>query len=314
MNQLQMKINMLKRWLNIICGKSATAIKQGKGCSYSTIEIKGYYNDLTGKICQGTKLDEGGLPLSQISETEFAYFPIAVFQYGLGMYDLLLRGDEKADKSILKKIAEWACENQREDGSWDCFGPIKSKYYTVSSMGQGEGASFLFRMANLFECEKYKNIGMKAIDFMLLNMENGGTAIFDRNELFLEEYPENPRRSVLNGWIFSIFGLFDATLIDSERYSGVLLQTVETLAQHLNDYDTGYWSRYDVSGRIASPAYHDLHITLLEVLSDITNNVVFKQKAETFKQYQNKKVNRIRAVFYKIQQKLFEKSDAVLIR
>ena len=42
------------------------------------------------------------------------------------------------------------------------------------------------------------------------------------------------------------------------------------MATKINKYDCGYWSMYDLVGTIASPAYHDLDIALLSVLSDLS--------------------------------------------
>jgi hypothetical protein len=305
---------MLRRWINIALGKSATAIRQDAGRYFRSTELAGYYNDLTGKIGSGTLVDKDGIPLSQIGKEEFAYFPIAIFQYGLGMYDLLLAGDARADRAVLDRIACWALKNQRADGSWDCFGPVKSRCYTVSSMGQGEGASFLFRMWKLSGEEAFLHAGFKAVDCMLRSYEEGGTAILEGNSLFLEEYPQHPRRTVMNGWIFSIFGLYDATLLDPARYQAALFQTVNTLKCHLSDYDTGYWSRYDVSGRIASPAYHSLHIAQLTVLGQLLDEPAFNVQAEKYAAYAQKKTNRVKAITLKVVQKLLEKSDAVFIK
>ena len=60
-NQISLKLAMVKRWVKILTGSSATAIKQGKGRLYSTDFIKGYYNDLTGKVGEGTILDKNGI-------------------------------------------------------------------------------------------------------------------------------------------------------------------------------------------------------------------------------------------------------------
>jgi hypothetical protein len=230
------------------------------------------------------------------------------------MYDLLLAGDARADRDVLENIARWALENQREDGSWDCFGPIKSRYYTVSSMGQGEGASFLFRMWKLFGRERYLEAAFRAVDCMLRPLEQGGTSILTENELFLEEYPQEPRRSVMNGWTFSLFGLYDAAMLDPQRYGKPLRQTVATLKNHLSEYDLGFWSRYDLTGRVASPAYHELHIAQLRVLAVITKETAFDAFADRLACYARSKIKRAMAIGYKILQKLFEKSDAVLIK
>lgn len=313
---------LIRRWLNIILGRSATAVKQGVGKYYSATEIKGYYNDLTLKSGSGTELDENDIPITEISGGEKVHFPIAIFQYGLAQNDLYLKitQEEKylePHKEMyldrLKKIADFAVKSQRKDGSWDAFGPMKSSKYTVSSMCQGEGASLLFRAGKLFGNEMYTDAAFRAIDFMLKPYSEGGTAVYSDENLYLEEYPQEPKRSVLNGWIFSIFGLYDAAIMD-ERYTEYLDMTVDTLAREVKKYDNGYWSMYDMQGKIASPAYHDLHIALLKVLGKLTLRPEFSEECGRFSVYQKSKVNKLRAVLVKLKQKLTENIDVVTVR
>ena len=66
-----------------INGKSVFHVHQGEGKSYSLHEIKGYYNDLTNKVCNSTILDENGIPINVTAGGVKCYFPITIFQYGL---------------------------------------------------------------------------------------------------------------------------------------------------------------------------------------------------------------------------------------
>lgn len=313
MGQFKKKLLMIKRWSRILTGKSVTAVAQKEGTCFSVDKIKGYYNNLTGKVSSGTLLDDNGIPLTQISENEYVHFPIAVFQYGLGCYDLYLTTNKTNYLESFKKVCEWAVNQLREDGSWDSFSPIKSKLYTVSSMCQGEGASLLFRAYVAFNDDKYKQAALMAIDFMLKDISKNGVSIYEKDNLYLEEYPQSPQLSVLNGWIFSIFGLFDATKIDI-KYKKYFDMTVNTLKKCLKIYDTGYWSYYDFSKRIASPAYHDLHIALLNVMYEITNVEDFKIYSDKFKFYQSKKAKKVRAIVKKFCQKITEKTDAIVVQ
>ena len=309
---LRKKAALLKRWANIALGKSAAAVKQGNGRYYSKDEIRGYYNDLTGKISSGTVVDDKNIPLTEIEGGTFVRFPIAIFQYGLAVYDTHLAGE--GDLTVFRTISDWALSMQRDDGSWDAFGPLGSSRYTVSSMCQGEGASLLFRAAKEFGDKKYEEAAFKAIDFMLRPVNEGGTAVYEEGRLYLEEYPQKPRRSVMNGWIFSIFGLYDAKLIKPNRYTSVFNQTLDTLCRDIRLYDCGYWSLYDAQGKIASPAYHSLHIALLDVLYDLTGRKELQDAGSRFEAYSKKKSYRAKAILKKLRQKLTEKSDVITIR
>lgn len=315
MGQVAQKLTMLKRWAKIVSGKTAVAVDQGQGQAYEIGSLAGYYNDLTGKVTDSTLLDEGGIPLSVIAGGERVHFPIAIFQYGLGCYDLSILKPNEAERHLasLRACADWAVETQREDGSWDAFGPIGSARNTVSSMAQGEGCSMLLRVHAAFGDIRYREAALKAASFMLLDMDKGGVSAYDGDELFLEEYPQRPRRSVMNGWIFSLFGLYDGALVD-ERFEDPFKRSAETLAKHLDDYDAGYWTYYDLEHRIASPAYHKLHIAQLRAMADLTGDVRFTAKADVYERYQGSSNNRRKAIFKKALQKLTEKSDAVIVQ
>lgn len=311
---IKKKIALLKRWTKIATGKSVTAVKQGVGKYYSKNVIKGYYNDLTLKVSEGTLLSEDGIPLSEITGGEKVHFPIAVFQYGLALYDLFLETKDESFRLSFMNISDWALQMQRDDGSWDAFGPMKSKKYTVSSMCQGEGASLLFRAGKESNDDKYTSAAFRAIDFMLRAVGDGGTSVYEDNDLYLEEYPQVPRRSVLNGWIFSAFGLFDASIIDASKYKKPFDQTINTLCSKLNEYDNGYWSMYDMQGKIASPAYHELHIALLTVLADLTERNEILRFRNRFVVYNRSRRKKGKAVLKKLIQKLTEESDVITVQ
>lgn len=311
------KITLIRRWIGILTGKNRVAVKQGVGKLYKKTEIAGYYNDLTGKVNSKTLLDGNGVTVNLIEGNKTVYFPISIFQYALGLWDLFL--DEKDDslKERFLTQCEWIVENQNDDGSWNCFGPIGYKELTVSSMGQGEAISALLRAYVLTKEQKWIDAARKAMAFMLIPVEEGGTLLVEKGEYYLEEYPDlkGTKRSVLNGWIFTLFGLYDyLQIIPDEQVECVYQKSIMTLKMHLKDYDLGYWSYYDKTGRVASPAYHDLHISLLNVLADLTGEIYFSQIADSWDQYANKSVNLIKAIIKKAIQKLKESPEGIIIQ
>lgn len=315
MSQLVQKATMFKRWAKILAGSTEVAVEQGPGRCCRVGELAGYWNDLTGKVSPNTLLDDVGIPLSVIAGGKKTYFPIAVFQYSLGCHDLSLLEPERADEYLvaLEVCADWALSVQRADGSWDTFGPIGSEKYTVSSMAQGEGCSMLLRAYRVFSNDQYLNAALAAARFMLLNIADGGTAVYEGGDLFLEEYPQEPRRSVMNGWVFSLFGLYDASLVDA-TFKEPFERSVNTLARYLDNYDNGYWSLYDLEHRIASPAYHTLHIAQLHMMTNLTGDARFSAMADRFEAYATKRTNRLYAIASKAFQKVTERSDAVIVQ
>lgn len=311
---MKQKLKMLKRWLRIVSGKTNVSVRQEKGKIYSYDLVKGYYSDMTGKIEKGYRRDEDGIPLTNIGEQELAYFPIDIMNFGLAYYDMYLLSGNRQNLQECLKITDWCCSVQRENGSWDCFGPVHSMKYTVSSLGQGLGVSLLIRAYiatdNFFYLERAK----KALDFMLLPTNQGGTAIYVGDDCFLEEYPQKDKRSVLNGWIFSIFGIWDYCKISGdEEYWNILIKTKNTLKKTLPQYDFKIWTYYDLQKMIASPHYQQIHYNLLEIMYEMFQDETFDfYRRKWQKQYTNI-LFKICAIIGKVFQKLFETTDVVSI-
>ena len=313
---LQGKIALLKRWTKILSNKNCVAIRQGEGKIYSKEKILGYYNDLTGKINSNTLLDDNGVVINIIANNKKVYFPISIFQYALGLWDLYLLTNKNNYLTSFFKQCDWIIKNQLDNGSWNCFGPIGYKNYTVSSMGQGEAISVLLRAYQNTHDTKWLGSAKKALECMLIPVQQGGTLLIEGEDYFFEEYPgDNEKRSVLNGWIFSLFGIYDyLKIIEDEKVKDIYRRSLKTLKLHLQDYDLGYWSNYDKSGRIASPAYHNLHIAMLNTISDITNDDYFNKIAIKWSKYNQNTYYRIYAITKKFFQKLRENPEGIIVQ
>lgn len=296
-------LSLIKKWKNMLLHKSVLHVNQTEGLFYSREELKGYYNNLMDKVTYTTSLDEQGIPFNIASlgdQKKQIYFPIAIFQYGLGAWDLYL---QTADRTYLEKalrMADWAADHQEESGAWDSFGMFDySNPY--SSMAQGEGTSLLTRAWKETGEERYLSCARKAAEFMLKPLEEGGTAVYSSGtggtggrsfrstngngtegpspcstlhsagQLMLMEYPDKP--CVLNGWIFSSFGLYDLWLVTGEeRYLDSWKASVRGIARTIRSFDTGHWSYYDLGGKFNSPFYHALHIELLKAVVKLEPN------------------------------------------
>lgn len=291
----------------MLFGKSAFHVEQGKGKCYSKENIKGYYNDLTNKVSEKTILDESGIPINMTIANVETYFPITIFQYALGLYDLYLIENKKEYLEKFINIADWTITNQENDGMWDCMGKLKDKAHeTQSSMCQSEGVSVLLRAYVETNEMKYYKAATKAIDFMIKDINKGGTCLYKNGEVIFQEYVSKYNLSVLNGWIFSVFGLFDYTLISPEKkYKEILYRTIDSMSKQLKNYDRKYWSNYDLKGTIASPSYHDIHIKQLEILYELFGKEEFKFFANKWKKCQKSKLKKMLAMLIKVKQKIF---------
>lgn len=281
--------SIIKRWARMLTGRSVWHVNQKIGDSFSVSEIKGYYNDLTQKVIMIPDLiDTDKLPILDIGDGKSFEFPVAIFQYGLGAYDLFLQtNDERYRKKFIQAV-NWTVFHQEASGAWDNF----SYYYPEhpnGAMAQGEGVSLLIRAYVELNDLKYLECAKKAIDFMLLSTKDGGTTLYKSDgAIILLEYPH--RKAVLNGWIFAWWGLYDYVLItkDCKRYKRILNQSEKTLREFLPKYSKKVWSAYDLEGRIASPFYHNLHIAQMQVMYRLTGDDLYNDIASIWiKQQRN---------------------------
>mgnify|MGYP001472995727 CR=1 FL=1 len=84
-----------RKWFLMVRGRSILHVPQGIGRYYSKDDLRGYYNDLTNKYSSkyGSQvLDKNGIPVRQLSNVDWVYFPTSIAQYGLSAYDMAVNG------------------------------------------------------------------------------------------------------------------------------------------------------------------------------------------------------------------------------
>lgn len=303
-----MKINIfiLKKWGKMLTGRSILHVRQNIGKIYSKGCIEGYYNDLTEKVTRQPQLllsDE--LPKLEISKNKFIDFSVAIFQYGLGAYDLYLLTKQQLYLKKFWQTVDWTIKSQECNGAWNTFGYIypKSPY---GAMAQGEAVSLLVRAYKETNKPMYLNAAKAAIDYMILPIENGGCTEYKNNDVIFYEVPGHS--AVLNGWIFAWWGLYDFVKLinDTTKYKKLLEQSLNSLIKYLPKFEHKIWSKYNLANNITSPFYHNLHIAQMKAMYDLTNNQTFKQYMNLWERQQNNKLFYITAFVIKAYQKIFK--------
>lgn len=301
-----------KKWLKMLCGKSILHVMQDEGKVFSRDEVRGYYNNFTEKLLKpGALLDETGLVYNLTNEGKHIYFSIAIFQYGLGAYDLyLITGQEKYWQLFMRAV-DWAMQCQQPNGAWDTFSVV-GMANPYSAMAQGEGASLLARAYVATGEAEYLRAAKQAVDFMCLSVTDGGCAEYVDETVRFKEYIDGP--VVLNGWIFSIWGIYDYCKASNDSaYLSLVQQAVHSLAEDISAFDGGYWSKYDRGRKMASPFYHQLHISQLRVMYTLFDESVFLEYADKWKRYQQNRLYASLALVVKGYQKLVEKSSSPIV-
>lgn len=206
--------------------------------------------------------------------------------------------------------AEWFVKHQDEaTGGWpnpvkrklgSGFAELPSGWY--SAMGQGHAISLLARAhAHSKGVDtRYLKAAINGLKPFTVAAELGGVqATFMDKYTWYEEYPTQPASFILNGFIYSLLGLYDlnatvvAPAVGLENEAGVLLeQGLTSLRKMLLLFDTGSGTSYDlrhltlgIAPNLARWDYHVTHVNQLLLLATIDKDPIFEQTAKRWQGY-----------------------------
>jgi hypothetical protein len=253
----------------------------------------GAYLDYTGD--PNVTFDRGGIPRVKYGSS-FEYNPVTIAQYGLAMYGRMLAG--KATRADFLNVSNFLLRWQEESGALPYrfdfpyyLEPEPLRAPWVSAMSQGQALSVFARAYRLTRDPAYRDAGQRALEFLVRPLSEGGTMVTLAslspglsNFIFFSEYPSAKEAYTLNGFMYTILGLYDWWQVDPgdtsetfalahEYYSCALA----TLLVILPRYDIGGFSAYDL-GHIThgapkphlSPWHHAFHIALLHALESVS--------------------------------------------
>ncbi|MBT9134927.1 MAG: hypothetical protein DDT38_01669 [Firmicutes bacterium] len=314
---------LMRHWGGMLFGRSYWHAEQGPGRQFAPGNLLGYYNDLTAKAHWTGPVDSDGLPLNQDVQGRFICFPTTLLQKALGHWDRWLESGRTSEYNhdAFLNLAAWALRVQDENGGWPIWPMLGQNYASpYSAMTQGEGISVLVRAYSLSGEEAYLNCARRARELFLADVQNGGTCRSIAEGLVLEEVPQEPPNTVLNGWIFALYGIYDYLLVAKghdvgcQQVEAALQASLRALVACLPQFNAGFWSYYDMSGNLASPFYHQLHIAQLKTLE-----LTFPEHAESLRRWRQlfehqaaSRLNRTKALVLKAYQKLRRPPEVVL--
>ncbi len=273
-----------------------------------------YYLDFSSKVEYPGKFDLLGIPLYSHFGGSHFYHPIVICQYAFGLFEEYYKSEMKnflyRDKFL--KQADWLIENSIE---WKSDGRIWQLLYDIpeynlkkpwfSALAQGEAISVLTRAHQITSDKKYLIIAEKALLPFTASVKDGGLVNeFDGNIIY-EEYPSPTRTvGVLNGFIFSLFGLYDLVLsTQSPKAQSLFTNGINSLANLIKYYDIKYWTRYylfDFPNKYSSSfTYHRIVTEQIKALYLITGKEIFETYYIRWNNFSNKTVNRIKALVSK---------------
>ncbi len=240
--------------------------------------------------------EQGIVQVDYKGEIGIQYNPVTIAQYALANYEEYMSTQEDKYRTTFLTQVEYLRNN------FDVIGEdmVGFPYYFpmplyglepvwYSGMAQGQVISVLARAYLLTRDETILPLIKKANNFMLYPVSKGGTLTYTpEGNVWIELYPSKVPSLVLNGFMFSILGLYDCIQLfpeDSEVYQ-MYSSCLKSLKESLKYYDTGSWLKYCRSDdRLASSHYMEVQVRQMKQLFVITNNSYFDSTATRWESY-----------------------------
>ncbi len=275
----------------------------GRDLNYNPDDVLYYYLDQTQRAYYDGPYDSNEIPLYARKDKN-DYHHVSICFYALGHLQIYLDTNktESLDKFI--KCSDWLVDQQQPDGSWLSTFPMpKFNLFDPhpSAMIQGLAISCLSRVFKITNDNKYLHCSIKALEIFDRDIKDRGITSNEDGVIFYEEYPSHPLKRVLNGFIYTLWGLHDLVRIDKNAKAENLFQTgIESLETLLPKFDMEYWSLYHISkDELINPAavhYHRLHIAQLKVMYQITGNESFNEYSCKWEKYLSGRFNALRTL------------------
>ncbi|MBT2756348.1 D-glucuronyl C5-epimerase family protein [Mesobacillus foraminis] len=246
--------------------------------------------------------DKTGIPQTKYSFGTF-YNPSTISQYGLQHYSLFLINQDKQSKDKFLKVANWLVDNQDGSGGWAYqfdhhFFPgrldkLKAPWY--SAIGMGMALSVLSRAFYLTKDRKYTACALNGLSIFKTPVNsNGILARFENKYDYYEECPTEPASFILNGFMFSLIGLYDFYKTTNNNDALRLYRSgIVSLKRMLPLYDLGNRTAYDLTHyttdggypNVAKWGYHVTHIHLLAAINSVEKDKKMDETLARWKGY-----------------------------
>lgn len=239
--------------------------------------------------------DENGIYMVKYNNgsDEFNYNATTVAQQALSYYGGYLKG--MVTKESFLAITAFLLELEEENGSFP--NGYDYRYYVdpenyykagwTDAMTIGNVLSAFTRAYRLTNDSKYVDGAVRAIAFLNVPIEEGGPyttlAALDpslEGYTILEEYPCDPPTYTLNGYMYTLIGLYDWSQTGAEgsdRAKELFNDGIRTLEKILPYYDIGGFTCYDLAHITwnretphVSLGYHRVHVAFCKIFYDIT--------------------------------------------
>lgn len=233
-----------------------------------------YHVDLRGKVLAAGSSHGADLELlGSLTTDPPRTNPVSVIQLGLGALQLR----DPARLPLLEAVVAWIERTVDDRGRLAYRFPMPHTFSLqppwYSSLAQGEAVSFLLRAGRILGRGDAFELAVRVAQPLV---DPASPLVVETDEgPVLQEYPTDPPSHVLNGWLFSLWGLYD--LAHAREPAAEAVTSAEeafaagaaALGARVDRYRTPvHWSLYDLYPHplpnVASPFYHRLHAEQLQ--------------------------------------------------
>ncbi|MGH7233740.1 MAG: D-glucuronyl C5-epimerase family protein [Nitrospiraceae bacterium] len=235
--------------------------------------------------------DADGVAMKHYRAQGNQYNPLFVAWWGLvNLERYVHRSDEACLKTFLTQV-RWlkAQAVERPDGAviWPCYFDwqegwcrLRSPWY--SAMYQGVVISALVRAYRLTHDRELLELCDKGTRVFEKTIEEGGVRTIQNGRVLYEEYPAYPLARVLDGFMFSLLGLYDLHVqTRNPALLRLFTEGIDGLTAALDFWNyRNKWSWYGAHGYLCPPHYHKLNYVLLSILGRLTGEKILYDYAE----------------------------------
>ena len=237
------------------------------------------------------ELDPDGIPVQRARTFGSIYNPAYVAWYGLVNVGRYVRHLDLSP-AFLRQV-EWLIGHavRRDDGAvvWPYTVEVEEGYCLlkppwICAMAQGLAISLLIRGHRLTGRPELLDLCHGATRVFEKSLEDGGVRTLEDGYALYEEYPGYPLPRVLDGFLFSLLGLYDlVTQTDAPRVLQLFNEGVAGLRHTLEFWNyRNKWSWYGSHGYLCPPHYNKLNAALLASLARVTGDTTLRRYAEAW--------------------------------
>ena len=252
--------------------------------------------------------DEEEVPRKRYRAQGLQYNPLFIAWWGLSnLHQYLVTQDYEYCRKFLVQV-QWLKKNavHRPDGSvvWPCYfdwqeGLCKLASPWISAMYQGVVISTLVRAYRMDRDEELLELCKKATLVFTQSVEDGGVKTLEGGGSLYEEYPAYPLPRVLDGYLFSLLGLYDLWVeTESSEIRGLFEDGIQGLKGSVEFWNyRNKWSWYGSHGYLCPPHYHQLNATLLAILGRLTGDEALQRYAQLWDTNKRTLVDKVEIFF-----------------